>query len=334
MIVLSVALSERCNLNCTYCDVDKFSKKSIDPDLFIQEYKTVRLKNPKEKIRVDFHGGEPFLQWGAIKKIVANIDDSNCEYLTCTNGLLLTEKKVDYLNKNNFKVSLSFDGLWQDQNRKQHNGEGTLSTYLSKRSIFSKINKLSCHTMIYDEHNFNLIDNHLYILNKFSFNTEMTLIRDVGVWTPRLVKEFNQAFDELVNWYIDNVNTEKMPGLLLEYARHMLLYSVKRKTMHSCGAGESYFSFTEDKMIPCNRFKKQEDLDKIAKFRYMPECQSCEASKYCKKGCLYENIQNKGPILELCDIYRHIYKKLAKMFEQLQYNQRFNQFILREANDA
>ena len=57
MKLYTVVLSEKCNLNCSYCGVDKWSKKSIDPDLCVQEFWNLREKYPDEKIQVDFFGG-------------------------------------------------------------------------------------------------------------------------------------------------------------------------------------------------------------------------------------------------------------------------------------
>lgn len=329
MIIMSIALSEQCNLNCTYCNVDKLSKKRINPKLFLETYRNKRAELPNEKFQVDFYGGEPLLQWDIVQEIVEEISGDGSQLFMPTNGLLLTEEKVNFLNKHNFKVSLSFDGLWQDINRPQHNKSGTLKHYIEKKDLFRKLNHLECHTMIY-KGNFNLLENHLFIKNLLDVNPVLTLVRDIGIWNTESVAQFNEGFTELVNWYVANANEQEMPNMVVDYFRHVLLYSVKKISLDFCGAGKTHFSFTENELIPCNRFQEKQYLEKIPQFERMKECETCDVKNYCKKGCLFENIKNGGPILELCDMYRHIYKEISRMVSELSRNDVFRMFMQKE----
>ena len=113
-------MSEQCNLNCSYCDMDKKSNKSIDPDLYILEVRKMLAKNPDEPIKLDFFGGEPLIQLPMIKQIIKEFEDEpNITFFMPTNGLLLTEEKLKYLKEHNVDISLSFDGLWQNINMLQ-----------------------------------------------------------------------------------------------------------------------------------------------------------------------------------------------------------------------
>lgn len=327
MITLSIALSEQCNLNCTYCNVDKLSKKKIDPYLFLKEYQRVRQENPNEVIQIDFYGGEPLMQWDSVVEIIeSTYQDQDLKYYMPTNGLLLTEEKIDYLNRFGVLVSLSFDGLWQDDNRKQHNNKKTLDLYLSKKSLFKSILKKECHSMIY-KGNLNLLENHLFIKKELDLNPNLTLIRDIGVWSYEEAAEFNKAFTEMVKWYEENVDVAEMPNLIKEYLRHIILYTSKKVVVDYCGASETHFSFTENKLIACNRFKDQVMIDEIPRFRKMPQCQTCEVKNYCKKGCLFENIKNQGPIDEICSMYKHIYSELLSLIKNKKENTAFRDIL-------
>lgn len=332
-IVMSIALSEQCNLNCSYCNVDKLSKKRIDPQLFLKTYRQKKADLPHAKFQIDFYGGEPLLQWDIVKTIVSEIRCDGSQFFMPTNGLLLTDEKVDFLNEHNFKVSLSFDGLWQDINRKQHNSSGTLEQYIKKKDLFRKINRLECHCMIY-QGNYNLLENHLFIKELLGINPVMALIRDINVWDTKSAENFNEGFTELVNWYIVNADSEEMPNMMVDYLRHILLYSTKRVSLDFCGAGEKHFSFTENELIPCNRFQEKQYLARIPEFKRMKECESCDVKDYCRKGCLFENIKNNGPIVELCDMYRHIYKELSRMVRELNRNLVFREFMQREIHEC
>jgi len=187
--------------------------------------------------------------------------------------------------------------------------------------------------MIY-KNNFNLLENHLYILNELELNPEFTLIRDVGVWEKGDALKFNQAFTELLEWYMERVDQVEMPSLMKEYLKHIVLYTSKKVKVDYCGASETHFSFTENKLIACNRFKDQQMTDQIGKYKKMDECESCSVKNFCRKGCLFENIKNKGPIAEICEMYRHIYGELLRMTKTLKDNESFKKIVLGVINEC
>lgn len=334
MITLSIALSEQCNLNCSYCNVDKLSKKKISPAIFLENFKKIRFQQPNEKIQIDFYGGEPLLHWNEIQEIISHTEqDEQVTYYMPTNGLLLNEERVDYLNSKKVKVSLSFDGLWQNENRKQLSGKETLAMYLEKVSIFKKIQNLKCHTMIY-RGNSNLLENHLYILDTLGQNPHLTLIRDIDVWTFEEAEKVNLGFSVLMSWYKQNFSFVEMPNLIKEYLKHIILYSAKKIEIDFCGAGTTHLSFTENKIIPCNRFKDEDSISKIKQFKKMEKCQTCEVRKYCKKGCLYENIKNDGPVEEICLMYKHFYSEILKLIKEKKDHPKMKYILQELINDA
>lgn len=334
MKLLTVYLSEKCNLNCSYCNVDKWSKKAIDPDLCLEQFHALRAQHPTEKIQIDFFGGEPLLHFDLVKHIIEGSEsDGNVDYGMPTNGLLLTDEILEYLIEKKVQISLSFDGLWQDRNRLQLNGKGTVERFFEKRELFNRIPNFTIHTMIY-KGCYNLLENHLYIKNNFGVNPELTLVRDMGVWDSVSVERLKAGIRELSDWYIANPN-EGMPYFILFYLRHFLKYKVKGIEKDFCGAGTDIIMFSENKTVPCNRFKDSpEMIDLIPKFARMPECQSCEVKNYCEKGCLFEQIKNNGPIIELCDLYKYTYKEVSRISKILQADKHFIQLLKEEIEYA
>jgi len=259
--------------------------------------------------------------------------DDNIRLFMPTNGLLLDDEKIDFLVENNIEISLSFDGLWQDRNRLQLNGKPTLERFFEKRELFKKLPGVNCHTMIYRDC-YNLLENHLFIRDNFGFNPELTLVRDVGVWDRESVDKLLIGIQEMFDWYIENPH-EEMPFFILFYFRHFINYEGKGVTTENCGAGTDMFMFSENKVVPCTRFKDSpEMIDLIPKYARMPECQTCEVKNYCKKGCLFEQIKNQGPIVELCDIYKYMYKQISKMSSKLRHNENFREILKREIENA
>lgn len=331
MIILSAALSEACNLNCVYCNVDKQSKKRIDGELFVQEYYRLREANPDEVVKIDFYGGEPLMQYDTIEYVLEKLhQEPNIRFFMPTNGLLLTKEKIDYLQARGVEISLSFDGLWQDKNRLQPNNKGTLKRYLDKAPLFQTIKDYHIHTMI-DRGCYNLLENHLFILNNMGTNPMLTIVRDVGTWSKTSVERLNTGIAELFDWYKNNADAYDMPNFIKFYLRHVILWKMKQYEVSSCGAGETHFSFSENKLVPCNRFKDSpEMIEAIPSFVNMRECQTCEVRHYCKKGCLHEQMINEGPIQELCTVYKFIYAEIFKMMNALKTHPKFVAIVKEE----
>jgi uncharacterized protein len=334
MKTLLVVLSEKCNLNCSYCGVDKWSKDRIDPNLYLKEFRKMRAQYPDEIIKIDFFGGEPLLQMDLIETILDGVkDDGNLKLFMPTNGLLLTEEIADFLIDHNIEVSISFDGLWQDKNRLQLNGKGTLERFYEKRELFHRLPEVTCHTMV-DKGCYNLLENHLFIRDNFGFNPQLTLVRDVGTWSAAGVERLKTGITELFDWYMQHPE-EDMPHFVLFYLRHFLNYHSKDVTVNNCGAGSNVFMFSENKVVPCTRFKDSpEMIAEIPKYAQMPVCQTCEVKNYCSKGCLFEQIKNKGPIVELCDIYKYAYREVKRMTTELKNNQYFKQVVHEELQNG
>lgn len=334
MKTLLVVLSEKCNLDCTYCGVDKWSKKAIDPDLYLAEFRKMRAEYPEETIKIDFFGGEPLLQIPLIQEILNGVkDDGNVELFMPTNGLLLDKDSVQFLIDNNIKVSLSFDGLWQDRNRLQLNGKGTVHRFFDKRDLFKQLPGVGCHTMIY-KGCYNLLENHLFIKNNFGFNPVLTLVRDVGVWDHNSVEKLKTGISEIFDWYIKNPE-EEIPNFILFYLRHFINYRARGYVKDNCGAGTDVLMFSENKIVPCTRFKDSpEMIAAIPQYAKMKECESCEVKNYCEKGCLFEQIKNQGPIVELCDIYKYTYREVKRMAFDLKDNPNFKSVIQKEISNV
>jgi uncharacterized protein len=335
MKTFTVVMSEACNLNCSYCGLDKKSDRKIDPNLCIPEIHKLRKENPGEIIKLDFFGGEPLMQFPIISSILDEFKDvPDMKFFMPTNGLLLTAEKIKYLTDRNVEISISYDGLWQDSNRKQFTGKGISHRFLGKKELFKG---LKCHTMVTNG-NYNLLENHQYILRTVGLVPEMTLVRDVGTWDTESVELLKVGIRELFDWYIANPE-EPMPFLILFYLRHVLLYKSKGHEIKNCGAGEDLITFSEDKIMPCYRIATDPDLTldemvrEIPNYAVMEECKTCRVKNYCRKGCLLENIKNKGPITELCDIYKYLYDEVGRMTRMLKDNRSFNRLVLEELED-
>ena len=142
---LIFVLTEQCNMRCEYCVYsDKYpkeisysnaemdfntAKKAADEYIKIHQMKVER--GYRKPLFVCFYGGEPLLKYELIKKIVDYLNSrvNDVKYYMTTNGLLLTEDRIDFLIKNHFNLTFSLDGFQEnhDRNRVLNGGIPTFS---------------------------------------------------------------------------------------------------------------------------------------------------------------------------------------------------------------
>lgn len=119
-----IKLTDACNYVCTYCYDHK--EGSAGANLSVEKAKETLnfvLDGARdERITISFHGGEPLLQFGKIKELVAYIEArrrpaQRIAYSVQTNGTLFSEDVVEFLDKYGFSVGISLDGNSAELNR-------------------------------------------------------------------------------------------------------------------------------------------------------------------------------------------------------------------------
>ena len=109
-----VMLGRGCNLQCKYClqhdVVNDHLSAEVSPDVvdFIVNHGAAS----NFPVRVQFYGGEPLVYWPVITSMVSELKarKANVIFSTITNGKLLDDEKVKFINENFSSISISWDG--------------------------------------------------------------------------------------------------------------------------------------------------------------------------------------------------------------------------------
>ena len=142
---MCINISHDCNLRCEYCFAAKgdfgqgrclmsleTAKKAID---FI-----IANSGTRHNLEVDFFGGEPLMNFDVVKQTVEyarSIEkqhNKNFRFTITTNGLLLDDDKIDFINREMNNVVLSLDGRKEvnDKLRVTPNGKGCYDIIVPK----------------------------------------------------------------------------------------------------------------------------------------------------------------------------------------------------------
>ncbi len=116
---LSLILTTRCNMHCSYCYQQVREPLSMEWSV-AEAAVNLALSAPGNRTELTFYGGEPLLELDLMRRVVEYAEagrrpDDRIKYWVVTNGTLITDEVSDFLAEQEFKVLLSFDGVRSSQ---------------------------------------------------------------------------------------------------------------------------------------------------------------------------------------------------------------------------
>jgi uncharacterized protein len=111
----TVVLTGQCNLRCEYCYTRGRRRRTAAWPVLRRSLDAV-LARSDGPVEIGFTGGEPLLALPLLKRVVAHVErgrerGAGLQWTLLTNGLLLSDATLDYLEAHQFRVDLSFDGI-------------------------------------------------------------------------------------------------------------------------------------------------------------------------------------------------------------------------------
>lgn len=342
-------ISHDCNLRCKYCfastgDFGKgrklmpveTGKKAID---FLLTH-----SGNRHNLELDFFGGEPLMNWDAVKEIVDYARSKEEEYnkkfrfTVTTNGVLLNDDNIDYINKEMKNVVLSLDGrkCVNDNMRLTINGKGSYDIFVPK---FQKLvekrlegdNKEYYARGTFTKHNLDFAQDVYHIADDLGFDqlSVEPVIADASEPYAITEEDLPAIFAEYEKLAVEMIRRKKEEGRCFNFFHFMIDLdqgpcAIKR--LRGCGCGNEYVSVTPDGDIyPCHQFVGNDewkmgnlddetlDVEMKDKFAcsniYTKEgCRDCWCKFYCSGGCNANNYSfNKDinkPVKLSCEMER------------------------------
>ena len=329
---MCLLISQDCNLRCEYCFAEtgdfgmgrklmtfETGKKAID---FL-----LKMSANRENLELDFFGGEPLMNFGVVKQVVEYARSKEKEYnkkfrfTITTNGMLLDDDKIDFINREMSNVVLSVDGRKEvnDRVRKRVDGTGCYDRIMPKfrnlvekrgdkeyyvRGTFTKYN------LDFSEDVFDLYHQGF---DQISVEPVVSDSKEKYAITEKEIPEIFSEYERLAERILESrKNGEKFNFFHFMLDLDQGPCAIKR--LRGCGAGNEYVAINPDGDIyPCHQFVGIEDykmgnLDDDT-FNYdikkefaschvysKPECKQCWAKFYCSGGCNANNYQYMGDI--------------------------------------
>ena len=342
---LCLHVAHTCNLNCSYCFA---SQGKYHGERAIMSYEVgkraldflVENSGTRHNLEVDFFGGEPLMNWDVVKQLVEygrSLEKSNNKkfrFTLTTNGILLNDEILEFVNKEMGNIVLSIDGRKEinDKMRPFRGGQGSYDIIVPK---FQKVAESR------DQMNYYVRGTFTH--NNLDFSKDVLHLADLGFKQISVEPVVAQPTDDYA------IREEDIPILKEEYDK-LAVEMIKRKKegkafnffhfmidlqggpcvakrLSGCGSGTEYLAVTPwGDLYPCHQFVGNEkflmgnvdtgvvrddirDEFKCCNVYAKDKCKKCFAKFYCSGGCAANSYNFHGNINDAYDIGCELQRK-------------------------
>ncbi len=329
---LCLHIAHDCNLACQYCFAEEgeyhgrralmsfeVGKKALD---FL-----VANSGSRRNLEVDFFGGEPLMNWEVVKQLVEygrSIEEANNKkfrFTLTTNGVLLNDDILDFVNKEMGNIVLSTDGRKEvhDRMRPFRNGKGSYDLIMPKfKKVADSRNQTNYYVRgTFTHYNLDFSNDVLSLADQGfkQISVEPVVASPEDAYALR-TEDLPQIFEEYDKLAVEMIKREK-EGRGFNFFHFMIDLTggpCVYKRLSGCGSGTEYLAVTPwGDLYPCHQFVGNEDFllgnvdDGIVRkniceeFKQCnvyskPKCKDCFAKLFCSGGCAANSYNFHGNI--------------------------------------
>ena len=342
---LCLHVAHTCNLNCSYCFA---SQGKYQGDRAIMSFEVgkrafdflIENSGSRRNLEVDFFGGEPLMNWDVVKQLVAyarSIEkqhNKNFRFTLTTNGLLIDDEVIDFLNKEMSNVVLSLDGRRDvhDLFRKDYAGNGSYDRIVPKfkRLVEARGGKDYYVRGTFTHNNVDFTNDILHMADlgftELSMEPVVCAPSDPCALTEEDMPKIFEQYEILAKEMIKR-KKEGRPFTFYHYMLDLKNGPCIYKRITGCGSGTEYMAVTPwGELFPCHQFVGDpkyslgniydgvtnieiQDGFRSCNAYARPECANCWARLYCSGGCAANAYHATGSINGVYEYGCELFKK-------------------------
>jgi len=341
---LCLHIAHTCNLNCSYCFA---SQGKYHGERAIMSYEVgkraldflVENSGKRRNLEVDFFGGEPLMNFGVVKDLVAyarSIEKEkgkNFRFTLTTNGVLVDDDVIDFANRECANVVLSLDGRKEihDRFRVDYAGNGSFDRIVPKFQKFVEARGGKNYYMrgTFTHANPDFLEDIKVMLdlgfNELSMEPVVCAPGDPSELTPEDMEIVKKQYEDLAFLMLEK-DKEGKPFTFYHYMIDLTGGPCIYKRISGCGSGTEYMAVTPwGDLYPCHQFVGEEKFklgniwdgvtNKEAQNEFAscnvyahPECRDCWARLYCSGGCAANAYHSTGSVTGVyksgCELFK------------------------------
>lgn len=317
---VTITLTEQCNLQCTYCYEKHKAIRSISFERAkeILDYE-FQANDGMNEIEIDFFGGEPFLAFEIMRKLVEYIKTSSYTkkfiFFVSTNGTLVHGNIQEWLKQNSKYIwcGLSLDGAKESHNINRSNSFDKIDLDFFAKTYPGQDIKMTIAENTLE----NLCENVIFCHQK-GFNVNCNLAYEID-WSDAVnEKKLERQLMQLIDFYLKNPKIKPCSMLSCPIERIQTPEKVRY-----CGAGIEMRTYdVEGNVYPCQFFMPLSIGEKAAKLGELDfkenqdnekwgECYSCDFFNICP-NCYGANYVATGDIYKKDTNMCHLFKIILR----------------------
>ncbi|HWR19251.1 MAG TPA: thioether cross-link-forming SCIFF peptide maturase [Clostridia bacterium] len=342
-------IAHDCNLRCKYCfaGTGEFHGERMlmraDTGKRALDFLIAHSGN-RRHLEVDLFGGEPLMNFSAVKEIVAygreleKKHGKEISFTITTNGVGLNDEIIDYLNTEMNNVVLSLDGrkTVHDALRPTVNGKGSYDIIVenAKKLVAKRGDKEYYIRGTFTSQNLDFTEDvkHMAELGFDRVSIEPVVL---GEDSPYALKDSDlnrilSEYDTLATYLFEREKSGKhivFFHFMIDLGNGPCL----KKRITGCGAGSEYVAITPDGDIyPCHQFVGEENykMGSVLSDAFNEDmqrefldcniltkdaCKACWAKYFCSGGCAANAYKYNGSIYEPHQMTCAFEKKRAEL---------------------
>lgn len=342
---LCLHVAHTCNLNCEYCFAGQGKYHGEDAIMSFETGKKaldflVENSGNRKNLEVDFFGGEPLVNFEVVKQLVSyarSIEkekNKNFRFTLTTNGVLLDDDVIDFLNKEMNNVVLSLDGRKEvnDAKRKTINGKGSYDIIVPKFQNFVKKRGDKEYYMrgTFTHNNLDFTNDIFHMADLGFAELSMEPVVSKPDTDYSLKEEDLDTIYEQYEILAKEMIKRKKEGRPFTFYHYMIDLSggpCIYKRITGCGSGTEYLAVTPNgDFYPCHQFvgdknflmgnvdegitnTKLRDEFNLCNVYSRKECKDCWAKLYCSGGCAANSFHTTGSINGVYEYGCKLFKK-------------------------
>lgn len=342
---LCLHIAHTCNLNCSYCFA---SQGKYQGDRALMSFEVgkqafdflIANSGTRKNLEVDFFGGEPLMNWDVVKQLVnyaRSIEkehNKNFRFTLTTNGVLIDDDVIDFLNKEMDNVVLSLDGrkAVHDRFRVDYAGNGSYEKILPKfkKLVDARGGEKYYMRGTFTHHNVDFTNDIFHMADlgftELSMEPVVCSPNDPSALTEEDLPKLFEQYEILANEMIKR-KKEGRPFTFYHYMLDLTEGPCIYKRITGCGSGTEYMAVTPwGELFPCHQFvgdpkyslgniwdgvtntAVQDEFRKCNAYA-RPDCADCWAKLYCSGGCAANAYHATGSI-------QGVYKYGCELFKK------------------
>lgn len=318
---LCLHVAHDCNLACRYCFAGEgeyhgersmmsfeVGKQAID---FLIENSANR-----RNLEIDFFGGEPLMNFGVVKEIVAyaksleEANNKNFRFTLTTNGVLLDDDNMAFMNEHMYNVVLSIDGRKKihDLMRPTSNGKGSYDTIIQKLKKFADSRNQENYYVrgTFTHNNLDFAEDVLHLADEgFKQISIEPVVAPLNMSyalhetdAPKLIEQYEYLAMKKLDYIKEGKDFN-----FFHFAVDLTQGPCVAKRLSGCGAGVEYLAVApEGDLYPCHQYVgidefilghvdtglknyERQEVFKSCNVYAKEGCRDCWARFYCSGGC-------------------------------------------------